>query len=485
MNAAIYARISRDAEEEGLGVLRQEEDCRALADKLGLTVGKVFIDNDISASTLSKKPRPAYADMLDRVRDREFTHILSYSSSRLTRRPRELEDLIQLHEETGVLIKTIASGDDDLSTANGRMVARIKASVDAAEAEVASERIRRAAKQYAEMGKVKKSRYRTFGYTDDFEVIEEEAELIRDAFKRICAGHSIMSVTHHWRELGVDMGRGTLIYISTVKGVLKRPLYAGLRQYQGEIVGKANVEPIIDEATYYAAQTILADKSRPGQNARRYLLSGMITCGNCGFPMHGTLGYMSANDGRRYGYLCSTAIGGCGGMNVNGVNVDKIVLGIVRQRLIVQASSFIRPAEGSVEALQAKIDAKDAEIKHLQAEIANGNIAVYDATPILKDLSQTKRALQREQASEVVEEEPSFWQWEDFMQAPLSGQRATVRRCIKAVVIHRAASKQWNPIRIEVVNANGKSYRITGNLFAQYRHIEPRKFIPTYHDFLV
>ena len=47
--AAIYARISRDREGAGLGVERQEADCRALAERLGWDVVAVYVDNDISA----------------------------------------------------------------------------------------------------------------------------------------------------------------------------------------------------------------------------------------------------------------------------------------------------------------------------------------------------------------------------------------------------------------------------------------------------
>lgn len=67
--AAVYCRTSRDAEQEGLGVARQEEDCRALVAREGWTlVEPPYVDNDISASTLSKKTRPAYEAMLAAAR---------------------------------------------------------------------------------------------------------------------------------------------------------------------------------------------------------------------------------------------------------------------------------------------------------------------------------------------------------------------------------------------------------------------------------
>lgn len=87
--AAIYTRISKDREGEALGVSRQESQSRELAQRLGVEVVAVFSDNDVSASRRSGKPRPAFAEMLSRARAGEFTHIVAYSNSRLTRRVRE------------------------------------------------------------------------------------------------------------------------------------------------------------------------------------------------------------------------------------------------------------------------------------------------------------------------------------------------------------------------------------------------------------
>ena len=55
--AAIYTRISEDAQHNGLGVARQEADCRRLAERLGWKVANLYTDNDISA--FSGKVRPA------------------------------------------------------------------------------------------------------------------------------------------------------------------------------------------------------------------------------------------------------------------------------------------------------------------------------------------------------------------------------------------------------------------------------------------
>src|SRR4249920_1550944 len=64
--AAVYVRVSRDKTGAGLGVDRQEADCRAKAAELGWTVVAVYADNDLSA--YSGKPRPGYRRLLADVR---------------------------------------------------------------------------------------------------------------------------------------------------------------------------------------------------------------------------------------------------------------------------------------------------------------------------------------------------------------------------------------------------------------------------------
>ena len=118
----------------------------------GWRVGDVYADNDISASTRSRKPRPGYAHLLADVDSGRPSAIVACSTSRLTRRPREFEDLIE-RAEAGVTIATVVAGDVDLSTAAGRFYARMLAARDASEAEEISERARRERQQRREQGR--------------------------------------------------------------------------------------------------------------------------------------------------------------------------------------------------------------------------------------------------------------------------------------------------------------------------------------------
>ena len=65
----------------------------------------------------------------------------------------ELEEFIGLLESQRVEVRTVTAGDVDLSSATGRMTARIICAVAQKEAEQTKDRIRAAKKQAAGLGK--------------------------------------------------------------------------------------------------------------------------------------------------------------------------------------------------------------------------------------------------------------------------------------------------------------------------------------------
>lgn len=315
--AAIYCRISLDAEGESLGVQRQEDDCRTLAARLGVDVAEVFIDNDIGASTRSRaKTRPAYDRMMEQARAGRFAYVLAYSNSRLTRRPMELEAIINLHESTGVRFATVVSGEDNLSTADGRMVARIKASVDAAEAERTAERVARKHLQNARDGKPVGGT-RPFGWKKDKITIKpREAALIRQAATDVLEGVPIREVCRRWNEAGVTTSTGRQWQPATLRQMLKSPRLAGWRIHRGAVATdtagrpvRGQWEAILDDDLHGRLVAFLSrpeGRSRiPRRGARHYLLTGVLRCGatGCNRPMYGNARTVKGE--RTHYYSCS------------------------------------------------------------------------------------------------------------------------------------------------------------------------------------
>src|SRR5207244_10259727 len=100
-------------------------------------------------------------------------------------------------------IATVASGDLDLSTSNGRAMARITAALGQLEAEETSERGKRQKRQAREKGKWNGGR-RPFGYElasgGGLTLVPEEAALIKEATARIIAGESLNRISSDWGD---------------------------------------------------------------------------------------------------------------------------------------------------------------------------------------------------------------------------------------------------------------------------------------------
>ncbi|WP_271983038.1 recombinase family protein [Pseudoclavibacter terrae] len=296
--AAIYLRISRDAQGKKLGIKRQRKACVALAAQLKLDVFHIYKDNDIGASEMTgDKERPEYDEMLRHARAGKFGTIIAYSNSRLTRRLREFGELLELFDETGVGVQTVVSGTDDYSTADGRMIAGFKAIVDSAESRRISERQKATFSDNAYQGKPKLQRQRPFGWKKDGVTLKpKEARLIREAVEKILQGASLASIRDEWQAAGVRTAAGGEKWDhSVLKRVLTGWRTAGVRTYLREPLFKDGEpvmglwEPIITLEERDRALAMLSKRARYKVRSHKWLLPGFVRCAECGGKMYGQL----------------------------------------------------------------------------------------------------------------------------------------------------------------------------------------------------
>lgn len=455
--AAIYARISRDEEGTRLGVARQEEDCHALAARHGYDVAGVYVDNDISASTLSKKARPQYEAMLRAAKAGEVDVILAYSNSRLTRRLLELEDLIQLHERHGTQIATVVSGQDDLSTADGRMVARIKASVDSAEAERTGERLRRAHQQRAQRGVAYHGK-RPFGWAEDKRSIDPaEAALIREAARDLLHGVPLRTVAATWNAAGVATSRDGEWSHTTVRRLLQRPRLVGHVVHRGKVVTDAagaplrgDWEPVLDEPTFNALQELFRENSRGGgrRGARQYVLSGILRCGTCGARMSGTATRSAAG----YAYTCAGGEPSTHSVTIVGPLTEEAVLAVAHARLSAETLPEVGPVpDPSPDLRSARIGEQIAE---LMGAYRAGQLSAGLVFPQVQHLEEERAQLAADAARRAVAgQRPAVAEPDQLLHLDADRQRAVLETLFDAVVIRPAAHRgePWNPDRITYV----------------------------------
>lgn len=362
--ACIYCRISRDREGAGLGVDRQREDCLALAVQLGWTVVDTYVDNDLSA--YSGKTRPDYERLLADIEAGRVTAVLAWHADRLHRSTVELERYIAVCEAHNVPTHTVRAGELDLTTASGRMVARVTGAVARHESEQKSERIKRAMRQKAEAGEWHGGR-RPYGFeADGVTHREDEAELLRAVARRLLTGESLYGVTRSLADAGVLSPRGKRWSGPSLRLVLLRPRNAGLIGGRTlDIVGPAQWKPILDPDDWKALVTLLTKPDRVpwngGNRTLKMLGSGLFLCGVCDGVM-------------RSGGTSSTGLPRYRCTNLDVVRtsgpVDDYVHDVVAELLVSRGIALV-PPEPDVAPLRERLSTLEARRRDIAAEFGD------------------------------------------------------------------------------------------------------------------
>jgi DNA invertase Pin-like site-specific DNA recombinase len=388
-HVAVYLRQSIDRNDDQLAVARQREDCVALCEQRGWTWAE-YEDNDYSAT--NGKPRPAYQRMLADIGTGAINGIVSWHVDRLYRQPRDLEDLIDLANMHNIALATV-SGDIDLSTDMGRLVARLVGATNKAEVERKSARQKRANQQARAAGKWNRTGVRRFGYDRQGQPLEPEASLLRQAATDVLSGKSMRSIVTAWNGQGLRTVNGSKWGALQLRRMLLNPLYAGLVTHQGRVVGAGEWEPVLSKDIHDGLVAFLSDPSRcPSVSfERRHMLSGVARCGKCGGRLYAV--YPGGN--RRANYACRPAAH----VTRSGALLDEYVESLVlewfsspktRKRL---AALLNGGHKVDVSALRAKHEALQARKRGLATEFAQGRIDSDQLATGTADLNAQQAAI--------------------------------------------------------------------------------------------
>ena len=437
MSTAIYARISRDDLGEGLGVQRQEEDCRSLAARRGWPVPQVFVDNDVSA--YSGRRRPAYERLVAAIEAGKIKSVLAWAPERLHRSPRELEDFLELIERHGVVVETIKAGAWDVSTSHGRLVARMLGAVSRAESERTGERVSRAHQQAKAQGKWRGPI--PFGLvasdTPGMPRVEpSEAAVVASIFDRVARGDALSRIAADLNRDGVRPRRGQAWTHTGVLRLISSPALGGLVDVEGELRSAA-FPGVVDAASWRVVQVAL--QSRPRGETRRpreklTLLGGLLRCAEHGHVCFGGSAahaptYVAAGPARCY-------------VSITRAAADELVTAVVLARLSrPDAGRLFEPqhANGVEERERSALLARRDEIASLLAE---GLLTAASARPQLALLADRIGQLESQKApgavdAKLLERPHRTWK---FMTQPQ--RRAILRVLFDEISLAHAGSQR-------------------------------------------
>lgn len=441
MDAVAYLRISDDREGSGLGVARQRADCEALAEREGWRLTDIYTDNDLSA--YNGRVRPEYGRLLTDLHAGHVKAVIAWHPDRLYRSVRDLEDFIDAVEHAGAQVRTVTAGNVDLSTASGRMNARIGATVARHESEHKAERVRRKMAELAESGK-SNGGPRTFGYEPDHATVrEEEAALVREAVARALAGESLRSIARDWNERGIPTVRGAQGWTyQAMRRMLLSPRHAGLRTHRGEVVGPAAWPAIIASDDHERLVRHLKPGRAPANRVRNRLLTGLVHCGRCG----GRLYAKNAGSGTRL-YRCVRDPGrgqgsACGRLAVVSEPLDDEVgaqvLAVLSGPGLTEALQAAAGADEQRRELSECLASDEQRLADLAADYAAGEItrgewAAARAT-LTNRIDETRRRLDSDERTGVLAQLPAS---EEALRQRWEASDVTWRRAVVDAVVER------------------------------------------------
>jgi site-specific DNA recombinase len=458
--AGIYARISNDPEGDRLGVTRQTADCRAEADRRGWPVGDLYVDDDKSA--WSGKVRPEYQRLLADIAAHRIDAVLFWHPDRLTRRPIEMEQFIEVCrkakvEDVAWIGGQLLGRDDD-----GLLLLRILGAVASDASAKTSKRIRRKNDERALAGLPTGGGFRPFGYRDDRVTIDPvEATLVREARSRVLAGDALRTIATDWNNRGIRSPAGKPWSIYTLKRMLIAPRLSGQRAHRGEIVATATWPAILTpDDTVAIRATLDATSHARRRPTRRYFLTGILHCGLCGATL---ISRPTAKGERRY--ICAAGLGqtGCGRLAVNAEPVELLVEDAILLRLNApelatdladQSASDVATA-----ADHASLAADTIQLEELIADHAEGRISRREwlvARDIIEArIEATRKRLSRFSRTAAID--PYIGRGEalgtDWPTLDLNRQRAIASAVLDRVTVHPAVPGRsiFDPARIDPV----------------------------------
>ena len=299
IKVAAYARVSsgKDAMLHSLSAQVSYYSSLIQSNRNWEYVG-VYSDEAISGT---KEARPGLQKLIADCHEGKIKMVITKSISRFARNTVTLLETVRMLKALGVDIYFEEQNIHTMSS-DGELMLTILASYAQEESLSVSENMKWRIKKNFEAGIPWNGRmlgYRLIG--DHFEIVEEEASLVRRIFKEYLDGYGINKIAQGINEEGIPAIRGEIWHKTTIANILCNYNYTGnlllqktykeshlatmsnnnegqLPKYHIEDSHKA----IISLDTFMAVQMEIERREKPINTKQTYPFSGLLKCAKCG-----------------------------------------------------------------------------------------------------------------------------------------------------------------------------------------------------------
>lgn len=379
---ALYVRVSThwQIDKDSLPVQR-EELINYSKYVLGIDTYEIFEDAGYSGKNTD---RPAFQQMMARLRSGEFSHLLVWKIDRISR---NLLDFAAMYDELKSLGITFVSKNEQFDTSNAIGEAMLKIILVFAELErnMTSERVTAVMLSRASSGQWNGGKI-PYGYDYDketsvFSVNEAEAAVVCRLYDLYEESRSLLQVARTINAAGIRTRNGYPWNPTTVSKILKSPFYTGVYRYNYHDESKSNGNAstkhlkkpddwilladhhpaIIETERQERVIEMLSGNRRSNQDSSKtyvrknvHIFAGMLTCGACGSQMQCSRDRPRADGFRPSVYLCSgkRRFHNCDNKYISDITVAPFVLNYIAN-IIKAQENFGRST--SIETFERKL----------------------------------------------------------------------------------------------------------------------------------
>jgi site-specific DNA recombinase len=403
VRVVIYIRVSTDEQaKEGYSLDAQLEKLEAFCFSQGWTIVKIYREEGESAKDINRTQLQLLLQELHLC-----DVVLVYKLDRLSRSVSDINNLLQTFDNNKVSFKS-ATEPYDTTTAQGKLLINIFASLAQFEREQLSERVRMGMEKKTKTGKWKGG-MAPYGYkvvNKNLEVNNDEVEVINKIFF-LSKKHGFFTIARTLTELGYKTRNGDTWHVDTVRGIANNPVYAGYltfsensTEYKKSAKEKnlfdGNHQRIISREEFWELQDILEKRRSSGskRETSNYYFSSILKCGRCGHSMSGhksPTGKTYRCSGKKAGKKCTSHI----------IKEEYLLRTVLNQ--LDEIFSNIKGVTEINDVSKTKIDQLEQELKSIQKLIKKQK-SMFEADIIDIDELIEKTESLRENEKKIMSE---------------------------------------------------------------------------------
>jgi DNA invertase Pin-like site-specific DNA recombinase len=304
-NAVIYARFSSHGQQEQ-SIDGQLRDCRAFAEREGLTVVGEYVDRAISAKT---DARPDFRRMIADASKKQFQYVIVWKLDRFARN--RFDSAIHKAALKKHGVRVLSAMENIADSPDGKLLEGILESMAEHYSASLAENIKRGQRESilrgAHVGGIPPFGFKSVKEGDKYRLVADEvkAPIIKHVFEEYARGATKKQIIADLSARGMLTTTGKPLTLASLQSALRNTKYIG-KYYFGEELVEGACDALIDEATFNKVQEML-DRRSHGKNAKKvrqeYLLHGKAFCGHCGASLVGDAGTSRHGNVHHY-YAC-------------------------------------------------------------------------------------------------------------------------------------------------------------------------------------